>query len=213
MLWQEGTWRSPRHCHRMDSNRYCLRLIPSVRSWKSSIRIYMLIERPILGWQWTRENCVYTYIKRLAWTSSYCRGVDAVYCDLKRYLKTVSVSPRFTVAIGCHTEVTQLTPEREHHLQHLLLHPRIVPGEIGLVWTEPMHSWDLQLSVCRRLVSSSCTRRPLVFHLWSGRQHHYGFWACEEGLCVLPTHPHSLLLATVFKVNINNSMVGVMTHC
>jgi len=99
-------------------------------------------------------------------------GGVAVYCDPRSYPKTVAVSPRFTVAIGCHPKkVTHLTPEKEQQLQRLLQHPRVALGEIGLDWTEPMHTWDLQLTVFRRLLSSSCTRRPLVLHLRDGRQH------------------------------------------
>ena len=60
-------------------------------------------------------------------------------------------------------------PEKKQ-LQQLLQHPRVALGEIGLDWTEPMHTWDLQLTVFRRLLSSSCTRRPLVLHLRDGRQ-------------------------------------------
>jgi len=58
------------------------------------------------------------------------------------------VSPRFTVAIVCHPKkVTQLAPEREQHMQPFLQHPRAALWEIGLDWTEPMHTGNVHLPV------------------------------------------------------------------
>ena len=113
----------------------------------------------------------YTCVKRTTRQTCYGYGGVAVYCDPRRYPKTIAVSPRFTVAIGCHPKtVTNLTPEKEQQLQQLLKHPRVALGYIGLDWTEPVQTWDLQRTVFRRLLSSSCTRRPLVLQLRDGRQ-------------------------------------------
>lgn len=94
-------------------------------------------------------------------------GGVMVFCDPDHLPHGIPQEAGFRCAFGVSPrEASRFTAAVEEHLWGLLGMCIDNPlGEVGLDWTEPRHTWEVQEGVLQKILERCCRYRPLVLHI------------------------------------------------